>query len=140
MTSRRAFALIEVIIVLIILSVLASIAVGTVRNAKAKAYVAVMQSDLERLRTTEESYFVENHRYTLDLGALGFHATTGVSIDLTSVNDTAGYSAVATHANLPRGKCGVFVGPEAVRSPSGVTMCTQAPGGSFASGVSGTSK
>ena len=45
MAPRRAFALIEVIIVLIVLSVLASIALGTVHNAKAKAYVAVMQSE-----------------------------------------------------------------------------------------------
>ena len=45
-THRRAFTLIELLIVVVIIGILAAIAIPKFSNTKEKAYVAQMKSDL----------------------------------------------------------------------------------------------
>ena len=49
MRPRRAFTLIELLIVVVIIGVLAAIAIPKFANTKQKAYVATMKSDLKNL-------------------------------------------------------------------------------------------
>ncbi len=56
MNGRKGFTLIELIIVVVIIGVLASIAIPKFLNTTDKAYVAQMKSDLRNLATYEEQY------------------------------------------------------------------------------------
>ncbi len=140
MHRARGLTLIELLIVLAVMSLLAAIAFGSYRNAKSKAYMATMEADLNRLRTAEESWFIENHAYSMSTTALGFTPSAGISIVLASSNPAMGYAAIATVTAFGGGQCGLFVGEEAVTSTSGTTVCTQENTGSQAAGASGTKK
>ncbi len=140
MRRPRGFTLIELLIVLAVMSILAAIAFGSYRNAKAKAYMATMEADLNRLRTAEESWFIENHAYSMSTTTLGFTPSAGVNIVLASSNPAMGYAAIATVPSFGAGQCGLFVGEEAVTSASGTTVCTQETTGSQGVGASGAKK
>lgn len=61
--QAQAFTLIELLIVVAIIAVLASIAVSNFLEAQARAKVSRAQSDLRALATALESYRIDNNRY-----------------------------------------------------------------------------
>ncbi|MEW6234911.1 MAG: prepilin-type N-terminal cleavage/methylation domain-containing protein [Candidatus Omnitrophota bacterium] len=66
MTGRRAFTLIELLIVVAIIGVLAAIAVPNFLNAQMRARIAKVQSDHKSLGTALEMYLLENNSYPGD--------------------------------------------------------------------------
>src|SRR5689334_4622836 len=61
---RSGFTLIELMIVVVIIGVLATIAIPKFANTKEKAFITSMKSDLRNLVTAEEAYFADSVAYT----------------------------------------------------------------------------
>lgn len=121
--NRKAFTLIELLMVLVIVGVLASMVIPKFSHTKEKALVATMKSDLRNLVTVEEAYFADSIKYTTNLGA-AYRSSTGVvgpTITLTADGWTA------TVGNLSTTKtCAVYAGstPLAPAAKEGEPRCT----------------
>ena len=107
MVSRQGFTLIEILVVLVILSALAAVAIPHYAGAKDKAYVAAMKADLRIAAIYEEQFSAENHgQYfggvaTEENSLNGFAPSKGITVTLTAFNilgsQLADWTAVARH-------------------------------------------
>lgn len=61
--ARRAFTLIELLIVVAIIGILAAIAVPNFLNAQLRAKVARVKSDMKGLSTAIESYYIDHNHH-----------------------------------------------------------------------------
>ena len=73
-SSSKGFSLIELMVVIVIVSLLAMIAIPSYNTSVAKARRADAQSSLSNFANTMERYFTENGTY---LGAAGSQGTPG---------------------------------------------------------------
>jgi type IV pilus assembly protein PilA len=62
--TRRGFTIIELLIVMVVVSLLAAIALPKLSGTKAKAQLAAMKTDLRNLMTVEENALAESGKYT----------------------------------------------------------------------------
>ena len=120
---RRGFTLIELLVVMLVIGVLAGIAYGRFRDAKARGYKSAMTADLGELRIAEEGYWAEHAQYSTDSTQLDWHGTSLVSIAISSTDLLAGFDAQATHPSLPGVVCKVYVGRAVSARPSGEIYC-----------------
>jgi type IV pilus assembly protein PilA len=82
---KRGFTLVELLIVVVIIGVLASIAIPKFRNSKEQAYIAAMREDVRNLATAQEAYYADHSgSYAINTAALGtaYQASPGVTITL----------------------------------------------------------
>ncbi|HVB32071.1 MAG TPA: type II secretion system protein [Gemmatimonadaceae bacterium] len=106
--GRKAFTLVEILVVIMIVGVLAAIAIQRFGTSKSKAYLTAMKSDLRNLVTAEAGWFADSSRYSTDLSVIAFRQSSGVNAP--SVVTGAGYwSATVTHSKLTGHTCGVAV-------------------------------
>jgi len=122
-TRRQGFTFIELLTVIVVMSVLASISVPRIRGMKERAYQATLRSDLGALRTAEEAYYTENLRYTTDLTALDFRRSTNVTITIESVDPYKGWRASARHSWLAT-PCSTASGADAIGVEAGAIVCS----------------
>ena len=108
MRNTRGFTLIELIMVVVIIGILASIAIPKFGNTKEKAYVAGMKADLRNLVTAQEAYFAEFVTYASTTGNLNYNVTTGNTVSLVS-SSGQGWSATSTNTGTAH-TCGTFIG------------------------------
>ena len=132
MNRRRGFTFVELLVVMLLLGTLSSMAVPRFREYKTRANIAAMQSDLGNLKIAEESYWAEHMNYVTDTAHLELRITTQVSISITSQDLMGGYTAVATHANVPGLQCQTAMGAEAAPRQPGAVVCLPAASGSSA--------
>jgi hypothetical protein len=78
----------------------------TTPPTRRREYVVEMRSDLGRLAAAQEAYLRKEGRYTLDLRALDFTPSPGVSAPTVRTSSN-GFSAIVTHSRLPNGRCAV---------------------------------
>ncbi|CAN5403698.1 hypothetical protein BH09SUM1_BH09SUM1_17580 [soil metagenome] len=64
--EKRAFTLIELLIVVAIIAILAAIAVPNFLEAQTRAKVSRAKADMRTLATGIESYYVDNNRYMIN--------------------------------------------------------------------------
>lgn len=105
--NHRGFTITEVLVVLAIIGLLATVAVPRLLKTKERAQVAAMKSDLRNLVTIEESHQAQNLSYTIDPGS-DYHVSPGnnaPTIRLTS----DGWTATMTSGFTDK-QCAVFVG------------------------------
>lgn len=120
MPPRRGFTLIEVLIVIVILGVLAAIAIPKYGQAKAKAYFAVMRTDLRNVMTAQEAYQQLTGTYydgPIPAPGTDLNPSAGVTITLSDVTNT-GWAATATHASATGRVCAVYGGSAAPPAPA----------------------
>ena len=129
MNRRKGFTFIELMVALVFFSALSAIAVPRIRGYKVRAYIAAMQSDLGNLKIAEEEHWADKQIYATDTASLEFRSTRNVSISITSQNIGGGYTAVATHADVPNRECKMAMGPEAAPRESGAIVCGPTTGG-----------
>src|SRR5687768_1694389 len=116
MKPRPGFTLLELLTVLVIIGLLATIATNRFWAVKERAYKAAMRSDLRTLAAQQERYFERNYIYAATPGALtDFASSAGVTVTVTW-NTNAGWAATSQHASVPGQQCGLFVGP----APAGI--------------------
>ena len=132
MNRRKGFTFVELLVVMLLLGALSSMAVPRFREYKTRALIAAMQSDLANLKISEEEFFSEHLKYATDTAQLEFRKTVNVSIALTSQDVNGGYTAIATHLNVPGRQCQVAMGPEAAPREPGAVSCVVTSGGSSA--------
>jgi prepilin-type N-terminal cleavage/methylation domain-containing protein len=97
---RKAFTLIEVLVVLVVLGILSGIAIARFIDTKEAAYLASMKADLRNLAIYEQNYLIESQgSYFAGNGtAQGFAATPGVTITATAdPGPPPSWNAIAAH-------------------------------------------
>ncbi len=109
----RGITLIELMIVIVVLSVLVSVAVPSYREFAARATRAEAKAALLQIATNQERFYLQNSRYTQNLGDLGFadnETDTGAYIIDVPEADANNYRAVALYqrADAEAGKCSTF--------------------------------
>lgn len=124
-SNRRAFTLIELLIVVVIIGILAAMAIPKFQSTKGKAYFAGMRSDLHNLTTAQEAYFYDHSAYTTDLTALSFTASKGDIVTITE-STPSGWSATSQNPESYPHFCALFLGSAAAVAPAtaaGVVAC-----------------
>jgi prepilin-type N-terminal cleavage/methylation domain-containing protein len=123
--SARGFTIVELLVVVIVIGVLASIAIPKFSNQKEKSYMAQMKSDLRNLATAEEAYFYDSTTYTSVLADLkNFNGSQSVTITIPEATGK-GWSAEAAHTQSTK-KCYVFSGlaaPLGLATTEGKIVC-----------------
>lgn len=116
MTHRRAFTLIELLIVVAIIAILAAIAVPNFLEAQVRSKVSRCAADIRSVRTALEAYRVDTNKYPeTDIGqenlfqpGVGMIRLTTPVAFITSIpkspfqEDKIGYSGVPKNANKQR--------------------------------------
>jgi len=121
--NRPGFTFIELLTVMIVIGLLASIGVPRIRTMKERAYQATLRSDLGALRTAQEAYYAENQSYTTDVTALDMRLSSHVTVTIESSDPQRGWKAAARHMwlNTP---CTTATGIDAVGVESGAIICS----------------
>lgn len=115
MRDRDSFTLIELLIVVVIIGILASIAIPKFSSTREKAYFAAMKSDLKNLASQQEIYYSDTYEYTNVVVSLGHVSSSGVNS--TIIGGTDGWSATTTHAALAATDgCAIYYGNAAAVS------------------------
>lgn len=116
MKPRSGFTLLELLTVLVIIGLLATIAMNRFWAVKERAYKVSMRNDLRTMATQQERYFESNYAYATATAQLTeFSASAGVRVTMTwSTNQ--GWAAISQHSSLPGVQCGYFTGP----APAGI--------------------
>lgn len=115
---------------MLLLGALSSMAVPRFREYKTRAFIASMQSDLGNLKIAQESYWAEHLKYATDTTSLELRITSNVAISISSQDVSGGYTAIATHSNVPGRQCETAMGREAAPREPGTIFCGPASGGS----------
>jgi prepilin-type N-terminal cleavage/methylation domain-containing protein len=120
--NRPGFTFIELLIVMVVMGLLASISVPRIRNMKERSYQATLRSDLGAVRTAQEAYYAENQQYATDVGSLELRLSTNVSVAIESSDPLRGWKASARH-NWLSTPCTTAAGVDAVGVESGAIIC-----------------
>jgi prepilin-type N-terminal cleavage/methylation domain-containing protein len=124
MPKRRVgFTFVEILVALLVFSVLSAIAVPRYRLFKERAYVATLKSDLGNLRIAQEAYWSENLVYATDTASLDWKSSSQVKLAISAADPAAGFTAIASHDNMPQSQCVTYVGRDATTAPSGEIVC-----------------
>lgn len=120
---RRAFTIVELLVVMLVVGILASMALVRYRAMKERAYIATMLHDLGLLRISQEAFWAENQSYTADQSLLDTKPSSEVTLTITTADPYAGFDAEATHARVPALVCKMYVGRAVSGTPSGQVVC-----------------
>jgi prepilin-type N-terminal cleavage/methylation domain-containing protein len=123
MKRRKGFTIIELLTVMLLISALSAMAVPRFREYKTRALIATMRSDLGNLKIAQESYWAEHLHYATDTSGLELRFSANVAISITSKDVSGGYTAVATHSNVPTQQCQMAMGREAAPREPGQVFC-----------------
>ncbi|MEC9488791.1 MAG: prepilin-type N-terminal cleavage/methylation domain-containing protein [Halanaerobium sp.] len=69
--DRNGFTLIELMIVIVVIGILASIAVPKISDVREKANIAVIKSELHNIQTAMEMFYVDHNQYPEDATLTG---------------------------------------------------------------------
>jgi len=97
---RKAFTLVELLIVIAIIAILAAIAIPQFSKYKQRAYVAAMMSDAHNIIAAEEAYYTEHDNYTDNMTNLDVELTKGNNATLQNANETF-YEFKITNVRVP---------------------------------------
>jgi prepilin-type N-terminal cleavage/methylation domain-containing protein len=96
--NEKGFSLIELLIVMLVISVLATIALASYPHMRSKSGDAASKSDLRNAAIFQEDFYSTNETYAdqTDLDS-GFGGTENVTVTVISADD-GGYEMSATHS------------------------------------------
>lgn len=108
--NRRAFTLLEILTVILIIGVLAAIAIPQFLRQRDKAFVTAMKSDLRNLATAQESFRADSARYSPSKSDVSknWRESSGVVVTINEAT-TLGWSATAKHSATTK-TCAIHVG------------------------------
>lgn len=136
----RGFTLIELLIVVLVLGVLASIAIGKYDGVREKAYIATVLSDLKNISYAQELYFIDNNQYAQAAPLLREYSPSP-DVTLVMAASKEGWTAQGTHKANANYRCAVFSGTVTMNfAPSvddGAIACVPKQGGGLGGGGGG---
>ncbi len=121
---RQGFTFIEILVVMIIIGILASLAFVRLQSSKEKATIASMVGDLHGVVEEQEGYYFQHRSYSLVLDSLNPNPTVGNTITLHEATPI-GWSGSVTNPKTAK-VCGVIVGlatPIGTATRDGVITC-----------------
>ena len=100
--DEKGFSLIELLTVIAIIGILATIAIPTFANYRTKAFDSAAISDLQNAATAQEAYYLDNDTYSpsvanLEASPYNFFLSDEVNITVTTA-DIKGYQMSAIHS------------------------------------------
>ena len=114
--GRRGVTLVELLVVVVVLGILASMSIPTLDGARESAHFASVEQDLRNVGMAQELHFRDHLEYATDADDLVFERSPGVEVEVEDVS-TAGWSATATHEALEEERgCVIHLGD--VEAPS----------------------
>lgn len=109
-SPRAAFTLIELLIVVVVIGILATIAIPKFSRMREKSYIAAVTSDLKNLASQQEIYLSNQYTYAGVLTDLAeYRVSDNVTVSINEATGT-GWAATGTHSGLAGAQCGVFFG------------------------------
>lgn len=122
--ARAGFTVVELIIVVAIIGLLATIIIPKFSSSREKALIAAMKSDLRNLVTVQESWLADSGSYVTSFPATIWSPSTGVTGPNINLTPT-GWTAQVGHTSSTK-TCVIFVGstPLAPAVKEGVPTCT----------------
>ena len=118
MRRRTGFTIIELLIVVLIIGILASVAISKFGDSKRRAYLTAMKSDLRGLATVAESSFTTDNSYA---GVVAPQGSDGVTLTFTGT--TSGWSATAKHVGVEGVECTMAAGSSLPANAPGEAVC-----------------
>lgn len=99
--KNKGFTLIELMIVIAIIGILASIAIPQFSAYRTRSYNAAAMTDIRSAATAQEAYFIENGRYAGSYAHLTLAPDFGTSpyVTLTVAADEKSYTMTAYHSS-----------------------------------------
>jgi type IV pilus assembly protein PilA len=127
MSSRKGFTIIELLIVVVILGLLASIAIPKLAATKDKTKMASVKNDLRNTMTAQEAYFADYSTFgnlSQLQAASNYNLSTGNTGTVTGVSN--GYTATISNPTISMGltQCTVQSGAGATAGVDGVIICS----------------
>ena len=127
MTRHHApagFTIIEMLIVVVIIGLLATIVIPKFSSSRDRALVTAMKSDLRNLMTQQEVRLADSGRYAPSFPPTIWRPTTGVTGPTIALT-TDGWTASVGHVATTR-TCAIFVGSVSLppANKEGVPACT----------------
>jgi type IV pilus assembly protein PilA len=127
MSSRKGFTIIELLIVVVILGLLASIAIPKLAATKDKTKMASVKNDLRNTMTAQEAYFADYSTFgnlSQLQAASNYNLSTGNTGTVTGVSN--GYTATISNPSISMGltQCTVQSGAGATAGVDGVIICS----------------
>ena len=102
---KKGFTFIELLAVVVIIGILATIAMSKFSKMKEESFVATMKADLRNFAIYQMNYYIDSRGiyFSGDGTAHGFSPSTGVTVTATAVNGPpASWSATAVHNKTVR--------------------------------------
>ncbi len=124
--NSDGFTLLELLTVVLIIGILASIAIAKFTNTRERSQLAVMQSDLRNVATAQENYFADNAAYATTLANLSFNVSESVTVAI-PVATNSGWRATSSHASVAGRVCELYYGSAGGASTAtseAVVMCS----------------
>ena len=118
MRRRSGFTLPELVIVVVIIGILATIAFPMYAGLQARARSTAIRTDLRNLMTAQELHWGETGVYTIDITQLRYNHSEGVVVTIVEAVGGEGWSAKTTHPLSFPLTCAVFIGKAAVLAPA----------------------
>ncbi len=109
--TRSGFTIIEMLAVMVVIGVLASIAYARLQTSKDKAVVASMISDLHAVAQEQEAYYFQNRVYSTALGTLNSNPSPG-NVPVIVTGSASGWSGSISNPKVSK-QCYIFVGAAA---------------------------
>jgi len=127
--SRQGFSLVELLIVVLVIGLLATIAIPRFSSTREKAFVASVRSDVRNLASQQEIYFSQNMEYAATTTQLGLVVSEGTVITINE-SSSLGWAATGFHTALAGESCGIYHGNAAPAggapaSTQSVVECTR---------------
>lgn len=127
--AQTGFTLVELLIVVVVISVLAAIAIPRFFTTRDRSLMTTVASDLKNLASQQEIYYNSYYSFASGLSDMEAVASDGVTITINEA-DNRGWAATATHVGLPGEQCGIYHGDAAQSNGDpaqepGLVTCTR---------------
>jgi prepilin-type N-terminal cleavage/methylation domain-containing protein len=123
-TRREGFTLLELIVVIVIVAILASLGITRFKSTRDRATLTTMKSDLKVLSIYQELQKTEHGTYADSLPIQDQFTTPGVEVQIVAASSD-GWAATAKIGVL---ECAMFMGDAPATAPAteaGVIGCTE---------------